>query len=113
MATPLVAMLQPGDALRALLAVFARIKRALSFFCAVLACSSSLRAQFQSAFVFAADSVGVAVYTRNDVMGLLTPVVGSPFPSREAVTSIALDFTGRYLFTANRATSTSQSAQVC
>ena len=45
------------------------------------------------------------MYTRNDVTGLLTPVAGSPFPSREAVTSIALDFTGRYLFTTNRATS--------
>jgi 6-phosphogluconolactonase (cycloisomerase 2 family) len=64
-----------------------------------------LRAQFQSAFVFAADSAGVAVYTRNDVTGVLTPVAGSPFPSKEAVTSIALDFTSRYLFTANRATS--------
>lgn len=105
MATPSVATLQSGRALRALLAVFSKTKRTLCFLCAVLACSSSLRAQFQSAFVFAADPAGVAVYTRNDITGVLTPVAGSPFRSKEAVTSIALDFTGRYLFTANRATS--------
>jgi hypothetical protein len=105
MATPSVATLQPSKALRALFTASSRTKRTLCFLCAVLACSSSLRAQFQSAFVFAADPAGVAVYTRNDVTGVLTPVVGSPFPSKEAVTSIALDFTGRYLFTANRATS--------
>src|ERR1700730_658907 len=103
MATPSVAIPPPREALRALLAMFSKTKRALCCFCAVLVCSSSLRAQFQSAFVFAADPAGVAVYTRNDVTGVLTPVAGSPFPSKEAVTSIALDFTGRYLFTANRA----------
>jgi HYDIN/CFA65/VesB-like, Ig-like domain/Lactonase, 7-bladed beta-propeller len=63
------------------------------------------RAQFQSAFVFAADPNGVAVYTRNDATGVLTPVAGSPFPSKEAVTSLVLDFKGRYLFTANYNTS--------
>jgi hypothetical protein len=63
------------------------------------------RAQFQSAFVFAADPNGVAVYTRNDVSGVLTPVAGSPFPSKEAVSSMTLDFKGRYLFTANRTNS--------
>lgn len=105
MATEPVAVLQPGNALRVHLLLVSRINRALCFLCAVLACSSPSRAQFQSAFVFAADPAGVAVYTRNDVTGLLTPVAGSPFPSKEAVTSMALDFTGRYLFTANRATS--------
>jgi DNA-binding beta-propeller fold protein YncE len=105
MATPPVAVLQPGESLRVLLALFSRTNRALCFLCAVLAFSSSARAQFQSAFVFAADPAGVAVYTRNDVTGVLTPVASSPFPSKEAVTSITLDFTGRYLFTANRATS--------
>ena len=105
MATPPVAVLQPGESLRVLLALFSRTNRALCFLCAVLAFSSSARAQFQSVFVFAADPAGVAVYTRNDVTGVLTPVAGSPFPSKEAVTSITLDFTGRYLFTANRATS--------
>jgi Lactonase, 7-bladed beta-propeller len=68
-------------------------------------CSISARAQFQSAFVFAADPNGVAVYTRNDVSGVLTPVAGSPFPSKEAVSSMTLDFKGRYLFTANRTNS--------
>jgi hypothetical protein len=68
-------------------------------------CSISVRAQFQSAFVFAADPNSVAVYTRNDVSGVLTPVAGSPFPSKEAVSSMTLDFKGRYLFTANRTNS--------
>jgi hypothetical protein len=59
------------------------------------------KGQFASAFVFAADPNGVAVYTRNDVTGVLTPIAGSPFPSKEVVTYIALDFKGRYLFAAN------------
>jgi len=67
-----------------------------------LFCCVSSRAQFQSAFVFAPDPKGVAVYTRNDITGILTPVAGSPFPSREAVNVMTLDFSGRFLFTANR-----------
>ena len=54
-------------------------------------------AQFQSAFVFASDPKGVAVYTRNDATGVLTPVSGSPYPSKEAVTFLALDLKARYL----------------
>ena len=66
-----------------------------------LFCSLPARAQYQSAFVFAPDPKGVAVYTRNDVSGVLTLVAGSPFPSKEPVNAMALDFTGRFLFTAN------------
>src|SRR5882672_8060731 len=105
MATPSRAVLRLGKALRVLIALVSRTKRAIFFCCAVLACSSSSPAQFQSAFVFAADPIGVAVYTRNDVTGVLTPVAGSPFSSKEVVTSMALDFTGRHLFTANRTNS--------
>jgi len=105
MATPSRAVLRLGEALRVLIALFSRTKRAIFFCCAVLASSSSSPAQFQSAFVFAADPIGVAVYTRNDVTGVLTPVAGSPFSSKEVVTSMALDFTGRYLFASNRTNS--------
>lgn len=61
-------------------------------------------AQLQQPFVFAASSTGsgpaIAVYTRNDASGALTPVAGSPFPSREPVNRLALDFQGRFLFVA-------------
>jgi len=66
----------------------------------LLLSATPARAQFQSAFVFASDPKGVAVYTRNDATGVLTPVPGSPFPSKEPVDTLALDFKGRYLFTA-------------
>jgi hypothetical protein len=78
---------------------------ALMQFFVLWLCAPRAEAQFQSAFVFAADPKGVAVYTRNDATGVLTPISGSPFPSKEAVTFLALDFRGRYLFTANNATS--------
>jgi Lactonase, 7-bladed beta-propeller len=79
--------------------------RSLFLLSAVLLCSSSAHAQFQASLVFASDPNGVAVYTRNDVTGILTPVAGSPFPSKESVSSMTLDFKGRYLFTANRTNS--------
>jgi hypothetical protein len=79
--------------------------RSLFLLSALLTCSLSARAQFQAAFVFASDPNGVAVYTRNDVTGILTPVAGSPFASKEFVSSMTLDFRGRYLFTANRTNS--------
>ena len=66
-------------------------------------CSISARAQLQQPFVFAADPAnprGIAVYTRNDLTGVLTPVPGSPFPSREAVKVMTLDFKARFLFVA-------------
>src|SRR5713101_5264218 len=70
------------------------------FLCSIPAC-----AQLQSAFVFAADPAkpnSIDVYTRNDLTGVLTPVPGSPFPSKEPVNVMTLDFEGRYLFTASR-----------
>jgi hypothetical protein len=80
---------------------------ALRFFllaCANFVCSIPSHAQFQQPFVFAADpngpGPGILVYTRNDVTGVLTPVSGSPFPSREPVNRLALDFKGRFLFVA-------------
>jgi hypothetical protein len=66
-------------------------------------CFTSARAQLQLPFVFAADPANpksVDVYTRNDLTGVLTPVPGSPFPSREEVNVMTLDFTARFLFTA-------------
>jgi len=71
---------------------------ALSFF-SVPAC-----AQLQQPFVFASNpngpGPGILVWTRNDVSGALTPVAGSPFPSREPVSGLTLDFKGRFLFVA-------------
>ncbi len=62
------------------------------------------RAQLQQPFVFTvnpANPLSIAVYTRNDLTGILTPVPGSPFPSRESVNVMTLDFKGRFLFTAS------------
>jgi len=62
-----------------------------------------VRAQLQQPFVFAVDagpSPGILVFTRNDATGLLTPVPGSPFPSKAPVNHLALDFSGRFLFAA-------------
>jgi hypothetical protein len=71
---------------------------------ALFVCAIPAHAQLQSAFVFAADPANpksVSVYTRNDVTGILTPVAGSPFPSKEPVNVMTLDFKGRFLFTAS------------
>src|SRR5260370_14098034 len=77
--------------------------RSLTLITALFVCPVPARAQLQSAFVFAANPANpnsVAVYTRNDVTGVLTPVPGSPFPSKEPVNVMSLDFAGRFLFTA-------------
>jgi hypothetical protein len=74
----------------------------------VLLVSSTLaRGQFQQPFVFTAAATAssppgpaIAVYARNDVTGVLTPVPGSPFPTREPANYLALDFKGRFLFVA-------------
>jgi hypothetical protein len=68
--------------------------------CALFFGAISARAQFQQPFVFAVDpnGPGIVVFTRNDVTGVLTPVPGSPFPSREPPSELALDFKGRFLF---------------
>lgn len=62
------------------------------------------RAQVQQPFVFAVNtagpSPGILVFSRNDATGLLTPVSGSPFPSKAPVNRLALDFNGRFLFAA-------------
>ncbi len=79
----------------------AHLLRCLSLFCLFLLYSKSAHAQFSSAFVFAPDPKGVAVYIRNDITGVLTPVPGSPFPSKEPVNVMTLDFAGRFLFTAS------------
>ena len=67
-------------------------------------CSLPARAQLQQPFVFAPDAANpnsIDVYTRNDLTGVLTPVPGSPFPSRQTVNVMSLDFKGRFLFTAS------------
>jgi len=67
-----------------------------------LSCPLSARAQLQQPFVFAVDTAGpnpgILVFTRNDATGVLTPVPGSPFPSKAPVNLLALDFNGRFLF---------------
>jgi len=91
------ASLAPGPFLAAAL-------RFLLLACAILAYSIPALAQFQLPFVFTAGSgpggtgYGIAVYTRNDITGVLTPVPGSPFLSRAPVNELALDFKGRFLF---------------
>src|SRR5882762_7187274 len=78
--------------------------RSLTLMTALFVCAIPAHAQLQSAFVFAADPANpksVSVYTRNDVTGILTPVAGSPFPSKEPVNVMTLDFKGRFLFTAS------------
>src|SRR6267378_3602918 len=78
--------------------------RSLTLIAALFVCAIPAHAQLQSAFVFAADPANpksVSVYTRNDVTGILTPVAGSPFPSKEPVNVMTLDFKGRFLFTAS------------
>lgn len=78
--------------------------RALAVLLGLFLCSIPARAQLQQPFVFAANPNGpgpsILVYARNDVSGVLTPVPGSPFPSRSPVNSLALDFKGRFLFVA-------------
>jgi hypothetical protein len=81
-------------------AVCSNLLRSLALWIVLFPCSIPAHPQFQSALVFAADPKGVAVYTRNDVTGILTAVPGSPFPSKEPVNVMALDFSGRFLFTA-------------
>jgi hypothetical protein len=78
------------------------LPRVLAVLLGLFLSSIPARAQLQQPFVFAADPFGpgpaILVYTRNDVSGVLTPVPGSPFPSRAPVNSLALDFKGRFLF---------------
>src|ERR1700674_87324 len=77
--------------------------RSVALLVGLLLCSIPAHAQLQQPFAFSADisnRKGVAVYTRNDVTGVLTPVSGSPFPSRVEVDRMAVDFKGRFLFTA-------------
>ena len=77
--------------------------RPLALVIGLFLCSISARAQLQQPLLFSGDPAnpkGIAVYTRNDLIGVLSPVPGSPFPSREAVNVITLDFKARFLFTA-------------
>lgn len=78
------------------------VLRSLALLIGLLLNCIPARSQLQQAFVFAADPANpksIDVYTRNDLTGVLTPVPGSPFPSKEPVNVMALDFKGRFLFT--------------
>jgi hypothetical protein len=71
---------------------------------ALILFSIPARAQLQQPFVFAVDPVNsrtIDVFTRNDLTGVLTRVAGSPFPSKESVNVMTIDFKGRFLFTAS------------
>jgi hypothetical protein len=77
----------------------------LSFYVTLLACllaATSGHAQTTQPFVFAGATLkngpAIAVFTRNDVTGGLTPVSNSPFPVRDAADSFAMDAQGRFLF---------------
>ena len=85
------------------------VLRSVALLIGLFLCSIPARAQLQQPFVFSANPVNpksVAVYTRNDLTGILTPVPGSPFPSKEPVNVMTLDFKGRFLFTASSNPST-------
>jgi len=78
--------------------------RLLAFLMGLFLYSIPVCAQLQQPFVFTVDPanpLSIAVYTRNDLTGILTPVPGSPFRSRESVNVMTLDFKGRFLFTAS------------
>ncbi len=78
--------------------------RSLALLIVLFLYSFPARAQLQQPFVFTvnpANPLSIAVYARNDLTGILTPVPGSPFPSRESVNVMTLDFKGRFLFTAS------------
>ena len=81
-----------------------KMLRLLAFLMGLFLYSIPVCAQLQQPFVFTvnpANPLSIAVYTRNDLTGILTPVPGSPFPSRESVNVMTLDFKGRFLFTAS------------
>jgi len=76
------------------LAECSTVLRSLALLIVLFPYSIPVRAQLQKPFIF-------AVYTRNDLTGILTPVPGSPFPSKESVNVMTLDFKGRFQFTAS------------
>src|SRR5260370_15502981 len=85
------------------------VPRSVTLLMGLFLCSIPARAQLQPAFVFSANPANpksVAVYTRNDLTGILTAVPGSPFPSKESVNVMTLDFKWRFLFTASSNPST-------
>src|SRR6266849_2704046 len=105
MATKIEVHLYPAAACHIARVGCSIVLRSLVPLIALFLCSIPACAQLQSAFVFAADPAkpnSIDVYTRNDLTGVLTPVPGSPFPSKEPVNVMTLDFEGRYLFTASR-----------
>ncbi len=104
MATPIVFHPIPPAAPHVGRAGCWNILRSLALLIGLFLCTIPARAQLQQPFVFSADPANpksVAVYTRNDLTGILTPVPGSPFPSKEPVNVMTLDFKGRFLFTAS------------
>ncbi len=105
MATKIEVHLHPAAASHIARVGCSNVLRSLVLLITLFLCSIPAHAQLQSAFVFAADPSNpnsIDVYTRNDLTGVLTPVPGSPFPSKEPVNVMTLDFEGRYLFTASR-----------
>ena len=109
MALRAVSARRTREALSARVLSLSNAWRAPVFLIALLICSISAHAQFQQPFVFAVNpngpTPGILVFTRNDLTGILTPVAGSPFPSRETANFITVDFKGRFLFTANHGNS--------
>jgi len=103
MATKIVFHPLPPPASRVGRAGCCNVLRSLALVIGLFLCSISARTQLQQPFVFSGDPAnpkGIAVYTRNDLTGVPTPVPGSPFPSREAVNVMTLDFKARFLFAA-------------
>ncbi len=86
------------------LAECSTVLRSLALLIVLFLYSIPVRAQLQQPFIFTVDPanpLSIAVYARNDLTGMLTPVPGSPFPSKESVNVMTLDFKGRFLFTAS------------
>jgi len=64
------------------------LRRTLAVLFVLFLCSLPARVQLQQPFDFAPDAANpknIDVCTRNDLTGVLTPVPGSPFPSRLTV----------------------------
>src|SRR5260370_2973464 len=104
MATKIAFHPRPSAGVHTVCADCSNALRSLALLIGLFVSSAPARAQLQQPFVFSANPANpksVAVYTRNDLTGILTPVPGSPFPSKEPVNVMALDFKGRFLFTAS------------
>src|SRR5258708_12098787 len=101
MATRTVFQTLPSSDLCTARAEYSTALRLLALLIVLFLYSFPAREQLQQPFVFTvnpANPLSIAVYTRNDLTAILTPVPGSPFPRSEPVKSITLCFNCHFLF---------------